>query len=349
MTLSLPTLMTFCIDKNLRVFKRYFIAIIFCILPTTAFAQDYDLEEISVTPYNHVIHRTGVLDFKRTTHLSFKSSGFLKLLLKDESDTFTEKQLIASLNTLELKALKNSAYARLLQAKSDVIRVSTLVERKVSSEQSLEVAKTNVATSRSDYKIAYYNLEQAEIIAPFTGVVLSRHTEVGELQTPGSKVLTVASLSNNVVVRVALPGKEVSQVKVGQLVKVILQNSDVVIGTIKKIPVVADVDNHLFEIEVMLPVIEFVNGAIAGQIAEVLIDVSSNQMVYRIPIDALVGVDLEGNALLMIMSVTDNKISQQAFTILTLDNDYLYLPAAGSSGSLNVVTRGWQKLSSVEP
>ena len=55
-------------------------------------AQSYDMEEVSAVPYTDVIKRTGKLDYKRVLNLSFKSTGFLKLLSVDEGDSFEKKQ-----------------------------------------------------------------------------------------------------------------------------------------------------------------------------------------------------------------------------------------------------------------
>ena len=66
-------------------------------------AQSYDMEEVSAVPYTDVIKRTGKLDYKRVLNLSFKSSGFLTQLSVDEGDSFEKKQLLASLDTIELK------------------------------------------------------------------------------------------------------------------------------------------------------------------------------------------------------------------------------------------------------
>ena len=57
-------------------------------------------------------------------------------------------------------------------------------------------------------KIAFYNLGKGKITAPFSGVVLHKHTQLGELQTPGSVVLTVAALEKNWVVKTVLTGDE---------------------------------------------------------------------------------------------------------------------------------------------
>jgi len=289
------------------------------------------------------IQRTGILAFRRTLNMSFKSRGFLQKLQVDEGDLFLKNQLLAALDLTELKAVKNSTYAQLKQAKNDVQRIKTLLDKNLSSQQQLEQMKTNVHTSRAAYKIAYYNLEKAEMRSPFTGVVLKRYAELGQLLSPENSVLKIASLENNIVVKVALTGKEVSQTVLGQQVRIVLQNDEVIGGVVSKISVVADPQNHLFTVEVLLPAIAFENGAIEGQLAEVIFDIEKKGLAYRIPIEALVAINIKGEALLMTELPLNNKIQQHAFAIIKVDNQSLYI-SADNENAIHIITRGWQQL-----
>ena len=307
-------------------------------------ATTYNLEEIVVEPYADVIQRTGKLDFKRTLNLSFKSSGYLTKLSVDEGDYFEKSQLLASLDVAELIEQKNATYAQLLQAKREVSRITSLIEKNLSSEQELDLAKTRVDTVRAEYKIAFYNLEKAQVVAPFNGVVLARNTELGELQSPGREILKVAALKNNWVVKVALTGIEVGQVRLNQAVQVRLHSLGMVKGVISKIPAIANTDGQLFLIDILLPDLKLNTGVVAGQIAEVIIDFTSNNFVYRIPIEALVAVDENGKALVMTQLDKDQPAVQQAFDIFKLDNEFLYLIAERTSHPLSIVTGGWQHI-----
>jgi len=309
-------------------------------------AQSYDLEEISAVPYTDIIKRTGKLDYKRVLNLSFKSSGFLKELNVDEGDSFKEKQLLASLDTVELTENKNSTYAQLLQFKRDVTRIAKLLEEGLATERELDIAETAVETSRAAYKVAFYNLEKAKIYAPFAGVVLARHTELGELQSPGREVLQVAALNNNWVVKVALTGLEVSQVTLEQEVSVSLSHIGNVRGIISKIPAIANKDSHLFIIEVLLPDVTLKSGMISGQLAAVIIDFTSENFVYRLPIEALVSIDTNGDALVIVQK--NDSFVKKSFKIFQLDNHYIYLQASIDEQPLKIMSKGWQNFSLAE-
>jgi len=339
-------LLNFSQRNLLMFFYKQFIGLILllcCITTAQSTANEgYQLTRIEAEPYTQVIQRSGKVDFARVINLSFKTVGFLTQLNVDEGDVFEEKQLLAALDTSELKAEKNATYARLLQAKRNISRVKTLLKKNLSSQRDLDDALTAVETTRAAYRVAYYNLEKAQIVAPFNGVVVHRNTDLGELQSPGVGVLQVATLSNNLIASVSLTGEEISLVHLNQKVKVHLAYSGLVDGKISKIPAIADSRNHLFTIEVSLEETELTKPLIVGQLARILIYAQGQDLVYRLPIEALNAVDEQGQALVTVER--NNKPEQQAFAIYKIDNNFLYLIAQENSAALDVITLGWNKL-----
>jgi len=328
--------------KSWNNFIRVLIAGIVFSATFSVLSQSYDLEQVIVEPYADTIKRTGKLDFKRTLNLSFKSNGYLTKLSVDEGQYFEKGQLLASLDTTELLQNKNSTYAQLLQAKREVNREKKLLEQGLSSEQALDVALTQVETTRSVYQVAFYNLEKAQVYAPFSGVVLNRYTELGELQSPGREILKVAALEKNWVVKVALTGNEVSQVRLGQKVNVTLQALGGVVGEVSKIPAIANAGGNMFIIEVLLPNLTLKSGIVAGQIAEITIDFTSDNFVYRLPISALISVDDNGQAVVIAKNQQD--LTYQNYDIYRLDNQFVYLFASIDDQPLQIVTNGWQHI-----
>jgi multidrug efflux system membrane fusion protein len=323
----------------------FFIVSVSLVIPI--YAQQLETKTIKAEPMVKQISRTGKLIFKRTLNLSFKTNGYLEKLTVDEGDSFTKGQLLAQLDSEELIAEKNASYARLLQAKREIRRIKTLLSKKLSSQQALDDAKTLVETTRASHKIAEYNLSKSQLIAPFDGVVLTRFTELGELQSPNQHVLKIAAIENNLVVRVALTAAELSFVKLQQKIDINITPLGLVIGSVSKIPVIADEQSHLFTIEILLDHLK-VNQVVVGQLAHVLTDVITDTFAYRLPLEALNSVDRQGRALIMVLNsdaIEVESYNQQAFTIKQLSNEYIYLSAQPSRLPLTIVTRGWQHLS----
>ncbi len=328
--------------------KRIIFFVFFTLINVNAFSQNYETTHVVVEPFSDSIHRTGKLAFKNTALLTFKANGYLNVLSVDEGDKFSQGDLLASLEDNELLAEKNAQFAKLLQAKRELKRAQELLRRKLGSQQELDLVTTEVETARSAYQVSTYNLDKAKIIAPFSGVVLSRHTELGELQTPGKEVLRIASLSQNWVAKVALTSTEIGQVSLGQKVDVLIAGKGKFHGKIVKIPAIANTDANLFLIDILLPALDHENGVVAGQLVDVHIPQLSNDFVYRLPIDALVGVNEQGQAIVLIASEHQHSgthvFSHNTFDIFKLDNDFAYLISSANATDLHVVIRGWQHL-----
>ena len=186
------------------------------------------------------------------------------------------------------------------------------------------------------------------MIAPFSGVVLKRYAELGELMTPGRELVQVAALKNNWVIKVALTGIEVSQIKRQQKVSVYLHTLGEVEGVITRIPAIANAQGSLFMIDVLLPQLLLTQGVIAGQIAEVRIAIAQDEVAYKLPIKALMALDDQGKALITMAKNSDNNeivFSQRAFDIIKFDNNFVFLQASNQAPLIQVVTNGWQHLS----
>ncbi len=324
----------------------FLVIIFFTFLSIPSAAHEIETKTINVDNIIRQINRTGKLDFKRTVSLSFKSNGYLKAINIDEGDTFSKGQLLAELETDELIAEKNASYARLLQAKREVTRILTLINKNLSSQQALDDARTIVDTARANYRVAEYNLAKAKLYAPFDGIVVARFSELGELQNPSQSTLILAATHKNLVVRVALTAEEVTLISRQKKVDIIFEHYGVFTGVVSKIPAIADHQNHLFTIEILLSDLKATQIPV-GQLARLSTKISTNQLAYRLPIAALNSVDSEGRALLMLQennALKATSFKQQAFAIKKISNKYIYLSAQENALPLTVVTKGWQQL-----
>jgi RND family efflux transporter MFP subunit len=311
-------------------------------LSVNASEQQVDIQTINTIPYIKVINRTGKLGFKRTLNLSFKTAGYLAKINIDEGDSFVKGQVLAELDTFELITEKNSTYARLLQAKNDVSRIKSLRERNLGSRQELDNAQTLVETTRAAHKLAQYNLDKSQITAPFDGVVITRFSDLAELQNPSQVVLHVAAMNDNLVLRVALTSEEVSMLQLNQQAQVEFSHG-LMTGTVSKVALMSDVISQLYTIEVLLAGIKS-NELVVGQFANAIINIDSNRYVYRLPIAALNSVNEQGRALITLQLSDKKSYQKKAFTIEKLSNDFIYLSTHQNALPLIVVTQGWQNI-----
>jgi RND family efflux transporter MFP subunit len=328
------------IRKYLLTFWVYFV---FLCIPVKA--EQLSTQIINVEPFVEVIDRVGKIGFKRTIDLSFKSNGYLEVLNVDEGDYFSQGQLLAKLDDTALIAEKNASYARLLQAKRQVTRIKTLIDNNLSSQQALDDAQTLIQTRRADFNVAEYKLSKAQIMAPFDGVVVNRYSSLGELQVPNDNVLTIAALENNAIVSITLTDEQMSLVNEQLQVVVNLKELGMISAKVSKIPASADSLNHLFSVDFLLNDIN-IKQINVGSLAEVTAKIATNTFVYKLPIKALNGIDKQGRALITISKGTSKALTsfvQQAFDIIKVSNQYVYLLAKQGASPLTIVDQGWQR------
>jgi RND family efflux transporter MFP subunit len=159
-----------------------------------------------------VLDATGYVTARRQATVSAQITGTVAAVLIEEGDHVKEGQVIGRLDDTaqraalaQAQAQLHSAQALLLQAQAqlaqnqrDVKRDEDLVERKLVSEQAVELARTQVETqtaqvesqrkqidlAEAGVRSAQVQLDYCTVRAPFTGVVIAKAAQVGEIISP---------------------------------------------------------------------------------------------------------------------------------------------------------------------
>jgi RND family efflux transporter MFP subunit len=165
-------------------------------------------------PSTSVLDATGYVTARREATVSAQITGTMTEVLIEEGDHVKAGQVLARLEDTsqraalaQAQAQLHSAQALLVQSQAqlsqnqrDVKRAEDLVQRKLVSEQAVEQARTLVdmqsaqlQSQRKQIDLAAANVRSAEvqleyctIHAPFTGVVIAKSAQVGEIVSPFS-------------------------------------------------------------------------------------------------------------------------------------------------------------------
>jgi RND family efflux transporter MFP subunit len=165
-------------------------------------------------PSASVLDATGYVTARREATVSAQITGTLIEVLIEEGDHVKVGQVLARLDDTQQKAALAQADAQLQSARAllvqyqsqfaqsqrDLKRAEDLVQRKLVSEQAVEQAHTLVDTGsaqlesqRRQIELAAANVRSAQvqldyctIHAPFTGVVIAKAAQVGEIVSPFS-------------------------------------------------------------------------------------------------------------------------------------------------------------------
>jgi len=159
-----------------------------------------------------VLDATGYVTARRQATVSAQITGTLTEVLIEEGDHVKLGQVLGRLDDTAQRASLAQAQAQLhsaqallaqyeaqlAQSERDVRRAEDLVERKLVSQQTVEQARTQVSTQaaqlqgqRKQIDLATANVRSAQVQlgyctvrAPFTGVVIAKAAQVGEIVSP---------------------------------------------------------------------------------------------------------------------------------------------------------------------
>jgi RND family efflux transporter MFP subunit len=168
----------------------------------------------SGAPSASVLDATGYVTARRQATVSAQITGTMTEVLIEEGDHVKAGQVLARLEDTaqraalaqaqaqwhSAQALLTQYQAQLAQYQRDVKRDEDLVGRKLVSRQAVEQARTQVDTQlaqvesqRRQIELAQANVRSAQvqldyctIHAPFTGVVIAKAAQVGEIVSPFS-------------------------------------------------------------------------------------------------------------------------------------------------------------------
>lgn len=200
--------------------------------------------------------------------ISPKVDGRVDKLYVDEGDIVTAGMIIGVLDTNELAAQVMQAEGNLLsnqasleQAELDLSRAQALAKQGAVSAQSLDTARTKrdlaigqVRSAEGNVVLLQARLDNANIIAPRSGIVLKRYIQAGSYAKAGAQIVSIADVSS-LLGKATLGESELSEIAVGLQVKIIvnaLQDKEY-IGTITRISPAATLPARTFTAEITIP------------------------------------------------------------------------------------------------
>ena len=189
------------------------------------------------------ISANGYVVARTKASVSSKILGRLSWVGVTEGSLVRVNQVIARLESADYEAAVNSAAANVaqidaqnVQAQRDLKRAQSLRAQNLLADAELEGAQTRLDVlgaqanaARAQAKLAEANLEYTRVRAPFSGTVLRKDAEVGEIVAPSSAgggltrtaIVTMADLST-LEVEVDVNEAYIAQVQNGQAARITL-------------------------------------------------------------------------------------------------------------------------------
>ncbi len=168
--------------------------------------------EKTITVARHEVARErlfeGVVEAVKQSTVSAQTSGRIIAVHFDINDRVTKGDVLVELDDTQHKArleqaraAVRAAQARLKAAEQDYARVFRLYKQGTVPKARLDQSRAGRDAARAALKQAQAAVKQAEeqlaytkVRAPYSGIVIKRHAEIGELAAPGRPLMTGFSL-----------------------------------------------------------------------------------------------------------------------------------------------------------
>jgi membrane fusion protein, multidrug efflux system len=195
----------------------------------------------------------GVLAPVRSVGVNAQMGGALLSVRVEEGDVVREGQVIAEIDSRELRAQVRSAEASLALAKSTAERSATLYKDRVVTAAEHERDQANYEAAKATLDALRTRLGFSAVRAPTAGVITEKRAEAGDVVGSQSRLFTIADVST-LVVRVQISELDVAGLRVGQPASVTVDavGGATFSGTLRRIFPAADSISRMVPVEVAL-------------------------------------------------------------------------------------------------
>ncbi|MEI7980097.1 MAG: efflux RND transporter periplasmic adaptor subunit [Bacteroidota bacterium] len=252
------------------------------------------------------VKASGTLQAVTTVQVGTQVSGIIKNIYVDFNSVVREGQVIALLDTTYLAQAVDDARASLKraeiqvnQSKRDYDRTKLLFEQKVMAQadydlalSTYETAIANAVSAQSAVNRAKINLRYATIVAPISGVVVSRAVDVGQTVAASFSTPTMFTIANDLTkmqVQANIDEGDIGKIKVGQEVKFTVDAYPELTfsGTVRQVRLQPVVTQNVVNYTVIIDVPNDELKLLPGLTANITVMIEEVKEILKVPATAL--------------------------------------------------------------
>jgi RND family efflux transporter MFP subunit len=231
-------------------------------------------------PSSDVVSASAKIVPLQVSNIGFTVSALIKEIPVKEGDTVQAGQALVVLDTPELnfaviaaEEFLRAAQANLAARNRDKYKYVDPLDRVFYYSVPNEVAqieRTKVQAAQSELDLAKAELSQGTLLAPFDGTVAAINVIPGELAQMDQAVITLANLNELQIETTDLSERDISRVKIGQIVNVNIEALDAhVAGRVSRISPLSEVVGGDIVYKVTIALDEQLKGLLWGMTAVV--------------------------------------------------------------------------------
>lgn len=231
----------------------------------------------------------GVIEAVNRSTVSAQTAGRVEEIMVDVNDFVPQGAPIVRIRNIEQRAgleqaqaSLREAQARFIEAEAEYHRIRGVYERQLVSKAQMDSVTATLNAAKARLEAAQAGVTQAReslgytiINAPYSGIVLERHVELGESIQPGKPLMTGFSLDELRVV-VSVPQRLIGPVRQHSQARVLPLNggNGIVAEKLTFFPY-ADPQSNVFKVRVYLP--KKTEGLYPGMFVKTAFRVGENQ------------------------------------------------------------------------
>jgi HlyD family secretion protein len=253
-----------------------------------------------------VVTASGIVSADTTVQVGTQVSGIISKIFVDFNSNVRKGQVVALLDTTYLAAAVEDASASLYRnqvqvdlTKRNFDRTKEMFEQKVVAQADYDQALSDYETAKASYRSgksalnrALINLRYATIVAPVSGVVVSRNVDVGQTVAASFSTPTLFSIANDLTkmqVQASIDEADIGKVKFGQEVSFTVDAYDdqVFDGTVRQIRLQPTITQNVVKYTVIITVPNPDLRLMPGMTANITIKIQEVKDVMKVAASAL--------------------------------------------------------------
>jgi RND family efflux transporter MFP subunit len=218
----------------------------------------------------------GTLEAVTQIRLYNEEAGRINTLPYHEGDRVKKGTLLVQMDNALIKTDLEKAHASRQQAKLDLDRLKKLLPKKVSTEEEVARAQTDLDLAIADEKRQKIRVERSAITAPINGVITERNFETGDFVPAQSNITTIID-PTALRLKASVAERWITLLKPGQAVSLTIDalGDQVFQARIDRIHPTIDERTHKGIVEIVLNPVP--KGARVGQFARATLDVTTSR------------------------------------------------------------------------
>ncbi len=161
------------------------------------------------------ILKNTALEAERSVDILAKSTGFVEQLFVEEGMKVGKNQVLAEMEDAEQKIALQEAEIALENARMNFERSEKMVKDNLISKEAFENSKFQFEQAQAQLDRAQLNLEYTKIRAPFSGTIIARLINIGDMVRTNVATFSISDYST-LLARIYIPERDIRKISINQ-------------------------------------------------------------------------------------------------------------------------------------